>query len=375
VIVNVCETSSRVDPRDHGGERMLETGADSPHAGLARREAGRSVVDRDRPHASPRPRVHSTDRPIVEAGDPECAGAADERARPGADGHLADDPVRTRVDDPERIRVHRCGRRPTSSEEVERAGGGESDKPRDRREATQPRPRRRFGGARRWARTLATILGELGIGLRPRKRRGRASRDTPWLQFERCVLDEDRLLESLQRLTRLDPQLVHEHAPRPLVCVQGLRLPAGPVEREHQLSAKALAQGIVSDQRFELGDEVVVATERKVGLDPLLECRQVKLLQPGDLDVRERVECELRKRRAAPEGQGLAERCGGGVRVSGRKCASSLVEQGLEPMQVELAVGDRQDVAMGTGQEDPVLTWIYPRGIVLEPSPQFRDEA
>ena len=70
----------------------------------------------------------------------------------------------------------------------------------------------------------------------------------------------------------------------------------------------------------------------------------------------------------------MAERGGSAVRVSGRKCVSSLVEQGLEPMQVELAVGDRQDVAMRTGQKDPVLTWIYARGIVLEPSAQLRDE-
>jgi hypothetical protein len=70
----------------------------------------------------------------------------------------------------------------------------------------------------------------------------------------------------------------------------------------------------------------------------------------------------------------LAERGGGRGRVSGRKCASSLVEQGLESMQVELAVGDRQDVAMGTGQKNPVLTWIYACGIVLEPPAEFRDE-
>jgi hypothetical protein len=72
-----------------------------------------------------------------------------------------------------------------------------------------------------------------------------------------------------------------------LVCVQGLGLSAGPVEREHQLSAKALAQGVVSDQCFELGDEVAVKAERKIGFDPVLECRQAKLLQAGDLDLGE----------------------------------------------------------------------------------------
>jgi hypothetical protein len=29
---------------------------------------------------------------------------------------------------------------------------------------------------------------------------------------------------------------------------------------------------------------------------------------------------------------------------------------------------------MGTGQKDPVLTWIHARGIVLEPPAEFRDE-
>jgi hypothetical protein len=54
----------------------------------------------------------------------------------------------------------------------------------------------------------------------------------------------------------------------------------------------------------------------------------------------------------------------------------SLVEQGLEPMKVKLARSDRQQVPMGTGQEDAVLTHLSfgVGGLVLEPPTQLRDE-
>ncbi len=54
----------------------------------------------------------------------------------------------------------------------------------------------------------------------------------------------------------------------------------------------------------------------------------------------------------------------------------SLADQGLEPMKVELTVRDRQQVAVGTGQEDAVLTSLYAwaGGVVLEPPAELRDE-
>ena len=48
-------------------------------------------------------------------------------------------------------------------------------------------------------------------------------------------------------------------------------LAPGAVEREHELTAKALAQRLGADQGLELSDELRVAPEREVGLDPLLE--------------------------------------------------------------------------------------------------------
>ena len=191
-----------------------------------------------------------------------------------------------------------------------------------------------------------------------RRRTRPAARGDLDLRLERSVLPEDRLLQTLQRRARLDPELVHEHAPRPLICVECLRLPAGPVEREHQLSAQPLAQGVLGDKRLQLGDQVAMAAEREVGFDPLLECRQPELLQPRDLDLGERVVRELRQRRAAPERERLAQLAAASSARPAAERPSSLLEQGLEPMEVELAVGDRQHVAVGTGQEDAVLTWF-----------------
>ena len=114
-------------------------------------------------------------------------------------------------------------------------------------------------------------------------------------------------LESLQRLARLDPQLVHEHAPRPWYASSASACRPRPVEREHQLSAQTLAQRVLRDKRLQLGDQVAVAAEREVGLDPLLDCRQPKLLQPRDLDLRKRVVRKLRQRRAAPERERFAQ--------------------------------------------------------------------
>ena len=57
---------------------------------------------------------------------------------------------------------------------------------------------------------------------------------------ERCVLNQDRLLQPAQCGARLDPELV-ERGPRAAVGLERFRLPARAVEREHQLAAQALA--------------------------------------------------------------------------------------------------------------------------------------
>ena len=90
-------------------------------------------------------------------------------------------------------------------------------------------------------------------------------------ELERLVLLEDRLLQTLKRRARLDAELVHEHAPRPPIRVECLRLATGPVEREHQLSAQAFSKRVLGEKCLQFGDQLAMAAEREVGFDPLLD--------------------------------------------------------------------------------------------------------
>ena len=118
---------------------------------------------------------------------------------------------------------------------------------------------------------------------------------------QRRVLDEDRPLELLQLDARLEPELVVQERPRPPVDLEPFGLPAAAVEREHQLRAEALAVGVLGDERLELGDERELAAERELGVDPLLDRRQPQLLEPLDLDPRERLELEVGERPSVPQ--------------------------------------------------------------------------
>ena len=94
---------------------------------------------------------------------------------------------------------------------------------------------------------------------------------------------EDRLFQALQRLARLDPELLGERPSRVLVDLNRLCLTAATVEGEHQLAAQPLLQWVLSDERLELPDEVEVPAERQVDVDPLDQRAQAKLLEPTDL--------------------------------------------------------------------------------------------
>ena len=91
------------------------------------------------------------------------------------------------------------------------------------------------------------------------------------LSAELRILTEDRPFELLQRWAGLDAELLDEHLPAVPVCLQRLGLPAGAIEREHQLAAQALAQRVLEDQSLELAHEVEVPTESEIGIDPALE--------------------------------------------------------------------------------------------------------
>ena len=58
---------------------------------------------------------------------------------------------------------------------------------------------------------------------------------------------------------------------------------------------------MLADERLQLADDIAVAAEIQVSLDPLPVSDQAKFLEPADLGLREIVERELRERRPAPK--------------------------------------------------------------------------
>ena len=130
----------------------------------------------------------------------------------------------------------------------------------------------------------------------------------PPREVERGVVEQDRLLELLQRLARVEAELVDQRRARVLVGGERVGLPARAVQRQDQQLAQALAQRMLAHQRLQLGHDLGVTAERQVGLEPQLERDQPQLLQPRDLVARERLVLEIRQRRPPPERQRLTQR-------------------------------------------------------------------
>ncbi len=89
-------------------------------------------------------------------------------------------------------------------------------------------------------------------------------------------MPEDLRLEPLELRAGLDPEFVDEAGARILVDLQGLRLPARTIQREHELPAKGLAERMVANERLERADDVAVPAELEIGLDPLLDGRRAE---------------------------------------------------------------------------------------------------
>ena len=73
----------------------------------------------------------------------------------------------------------------------------------------------------------------------------------------------------MQRLARLDAQVVDERLPRLGVGLQGLGLPIGPVEGEHLLRAEPFPQRVLAYEQVELAESLFVTAERELAVDPV----------------------------------------------------------------------------------------------------------
>ena len=116
-------------------------------------------------------------------------------------------------------------------------------------------------------------------GRRARSRRARRSPDASSRpqrsrrqlpdRTERGILVQDRLLELLELTARLEAELVPEHVASLAVGLERIGLPAGSVQRQHQLCMNALPQRVDGHERLQLGHELgVPAAARSASILP-----------------------------------------------------------------------------------------------------------
>ena len=114
---------------------------------------------------------------------------------------------------------------------------------------------------------------------------------------------------------------------------------------------RAFAEGVGLDEMLELPDELGVAPQGQVGLDPPFEGQKTKLFEPSLLALEE-VGSDIDQGRTSPQGQGLAQPHRDLGRVAGRRA-----DQPLELCEVDfvgpgpkdVAPGGRGEVLSGTG--------------------------
>jgi hypothetical protein len=148
-----------------------------------------------------------------------------------------------------------------------------------------------MSSARSGARAACTTLAPPGIARRRQIR----------------VLPEDGRLELLQRLARLEAELVGELLPGLAIRLERLRLTPAPVEGEHELEPEPLPHRMAGHECLELRHQLGVAPEREVGLDTKLDRAESHLLQPRDLGLSELLVGQVPERRPSPEGECLAQ--------------------------------------------------------------------
>ena len=174
---------------------------------------------------------------------------------------------------------------------------------------------------------------------RPRRARRRLGGGEGW------VLPEDRALQLLQSRARVEAEILGENLARVAVHLERLRLAVAAVEREDPLLEEPLAIRMLGGERFELGDDGVVAAAGELRVVAELERREPQLLEPLGLGGPPHLLRKIGERRPAPERERLAEVVGRVVGTAGFETGAAAIEQALEAVEIELVLADHDAVA------------------------------
>jgi hypothetical protein len=154
------------------------------------------------------------------------------------------------------------------------------------------------------------------------------------------VLAQDRGLQVAQRLARVDAEVVGEGLAQPVVRGQRVGLPAGPVQREHELPVDLLVERLLPGQPLQVRYQLGVLAERELGVDQRPLGVQPHLVQPARLLVRQGDAGQVGQRAAAPQ------------RERGAQVPDPLGRVGRAPALPDQSLGDLHVRALGTEVED-----------------------
>ena len=187
---------------------------------------------------------------------------------------------------------------------------------------------------------------------------------------ERGVADDNALLERPDGRRWFDAQILAEAGPQAAEGPERVRLPARPVQGQHQLLGESLAGGILACERFQLADQLGCESPTEIGVEPKLDGLQTQFVEPSDLCLGEGLIGDVCVGTAMPERQSLADdkRCRSWVRFQQTPAFS---HQLLEFPGVKLRRSDLQLVTGCPGEQHCPLRPLL--AVWLESSPQMRD--
>jgi hypothetical protein len=186
------------------------------------------------------------------------------------------------------------------------------------------------------------------------QRRQRRHTGVPIGRVEGRVLAQDRDVQLGQRGAGRDAQLGVEPGAQLTVDLQRLGLPSAAVERQHALAPHPLAGGVRGGEAVQFADEVGVAAHDEVGVDPVLQRRQPRLLQLRRRAARGGGVEQVVEHGPPPQREGGAQRVGGLGRRPGGELRPPLGVQPGEAGGIEVGVVDLQHVPGRPGDEPPV---------------------
>src|SRR5215207_11739282 len=93
------------------------------------------------------------------------------------------------------------------------------------------------------------------------------------------ILVEDAVLQLGQARRWVDPQLIAERGAQLLVGRERLGVASLPVQRQHQLATRTLAERVARHEGLELPGELAMAAERELGVGPVLDGDEPELVE------------------------------------------------------------------------------------------------